>query len=90
MEILQARILESVTMPFSRTGIKPRFHALQVDSLLSEPREAHEYWNTGVVNISLPQGTFLAQESSQGLLHWRRTIPAELPEKLLKLYLSYK
>ena len=39
--ILQARILEWVAMPVSRgssqPGIKPRFPASQVDSLLSEP-----------------------------------------------------
>ena len=39
--ILQARILEWVAMSFSRDlsdpGIKPRSHALQADSLLSEP-----------------------------------------------------
>ena len=51
-------------MPSSRTKIKPRSPALQVDSLLSEPREAHEYWDTGVVSLSLLQGIFLTQESN--------------------------
>ena len=39
--ILQARILEWVTIPFSRDlpnpGIEPRFFILQADSLPSEP-----------------------------------------------------
>ena len=43
--ILQARILEWVAFSFSRDlpnpGIEPRSPALQVDSLLAEPREAH-------------------------------------------------
>jgi len=41
--ILQARILEWVTMPssreYSQPGIEPEFPALQVDSLLSESPE---------------------------------------------------
>ena len=41
--ILQARILECIAFPFSRglpnPGIKPRFPALQVDSLLTDPPE---------------------------------------------------
>ena len=84
MEILQAKILERVTMPSSRTGIKPRFPALQVNSLLSEPREAHEHWNTGVVNLSLLQGTILPDpgiEPGSPALE-KDYLPAELPEKL--------
>ena len=84
MEILQAKVLERITMPSSRTGIKPRFPALQVNSFLSEPKEAHEYWNTGVVNLSLLQGTFLPDpgiESGSPALK-KDYLPAELPEKL--------
>ena len=47
-------------------GIKPKSHALQVDSLPSEP--AGKPKNTGVVSPSLPQGIFPTQELSQGLL----------------------
>ena len=43
--ILQARILEWVTIPISRgssqPGIKPRFPALQVDPLPSEPQNTY-------------------------------------------------
>ena len=35
--ILQARILERVSIPFSRGSFQPRFRGLQADSLLSEP-----------------------------------------------------
>ena len=35
--ILQGRILEWVASPFSRGSFRPRFPALRVDSLLSEP-----------------------------------------------------
>ena len=45
--ILQARILEWVAFSFSRgssqTGIKPRFPALQVDSLSTELSESRIY-----------------------------------------------
>ena len=50
--ILQARILEWITIPFSRDlpnpGIKLESLALQADSLLSEPqRKPHELLQTG-------------------------------------------
>ena len=46
-------------------GIKPRSHALQVDSLPAEPSEKLK--NTGVDSLSLLQGIF---ELNWGLLHY--------------------
>ena len=61
--IPQARILEWVAFPFSRglpnPGIKPRFPALQVDSLPSEPQGKSK--NTGVGSLPLLQGIFLTR-----------------------------
>ena len=71
--ILQARILEWVTFPFSREdpnpGIEPRSPALQADSLPDEPQGKRK--NTGVDSLSLLQWIFLTQELNQGLLHSR-------------------
>ena len=71
--ILQARILEWVTMPSSRgsfnPGIKPRSPALQVNSSLPEPSGKPK--NTGVGSLSLPQEIFQTQEWNRGLLHCR-------------------
>ena len=70
---LQARILEWVTVPFSRDlpnpGTEPRSPALQVDSLPAEPQEKPK--STGVGSPSLLQQIFLTQELNQGLLHYR-------------------
>ena len=52
--------------------------ALQVDSLPAEPQGKPK--NTGVGSLSLLQGTFLTQESNQGLLHCR-WILYQLPGK---------
>ena len=52
-------------------GIKPKSPTLQVDYLLSEPRKAHEYWNS---SLSLLQGIFRTQEWNRGLLHGRRIL----------------
>ena len=61
-------------------GIKPRFPALQVDSLWSEPPEKSK--NTGVGSLSLLQGNFLTQESNWGLLLLQTdSLLAELPGK---------
>ena len=49
--------------------VKPRSPTLQVDSLPAEPPEKPK--NTGVGSLSLLQGTFLTQESNQGLLLYR-------------------
>ena len=50
-------------------GIEPRYPALQVDSLLSEPPGKPK--DTGVSSLSLLWGDFLTQESNWGLLHCR-------------------
>ena len=51
--ILQARILEPFPSPgdLPKAGIEPRSHALQVDSLLTEPQGKSK--NTGVGSLSL-------------------------------------
>ena len=50
-------------------GIQPRSPVLQTDSLPSEP--PGKLKNTGVGRLSLLQGIFLTQESTQGILHCR-------------------
>ena len=76
MGILQARILEWVAMPSSKgsshQGIKPRSPLLQTDSLPSKPPGKPK--NTGMGTLSLLQGIFLTQESTQGLLHCRQIL----------------
>jgi len=73
MGMLQARILEWVTMPSSRglpdPGIKPRSPTLQVDSLPSEPPGKPK--NAAVGSLFLLQGNFPTQESNWGLPHCR-------------------
>ena len=68
-EILQARILEWVAIPFSRESSKPRSPTLQADFSPAEPQGKPK--NTGVGSLSLLQGIFPTQESNQGLLHCR-------------------
>ena len=90
--ILQARILEWVVFPFSRglpnPGIKPRFPALQSDSLRAEPQGKSE--NTGVGSLALLQGIFPTQESNWGLLHCRRILyQLSYEGSLVKVYLFY-
>ena len=62
--ILQARMLEWVTISFSRgssnPGIKLQFPALQADFLPGEPSGKPK--NTGVGSLSLFQGIFPIQE----------------------------
>ena len=53
-------------------GIKPRFPALQADSLPDEPPGKPK--NTGEGSLSLLQGNFPTQESNRGLLHCRRIL----------------
>ena len=48
-----------------KLGIEPRSPTFQADSLLAEPPRKPK--NTGVSNLSLLQGIFLAQELNQGL-----------------------
>ena len=75
-EILQARTLEWVPVPFSKDlpnpGIKPRFPPLQVDFLPAEPQRKPK--NTGVGSLSLLQWIFLTQESNWGLLYCRQNL----------------
>ena len=74
--IVQARILEWVTFPFSRGSsqprIEPKSHTLKVDSLPAEPQGKPK--NAGVGSLSLLQQIFLTQEFNQGLLHCRRIL----------------
>ena len=53
-------------------GIKPRFPALQADSLPAEPQGKPK--NTGVGRLALLQQIFLTEESNQGLLHRRQIL----------------
>ena len=53
-------------------GIKPRFPALQADSLPAEPPGKPK--NIGVGSLSLLQRIFLTQESNRGLLHCRQIL----------------
>ena len=53
-------------------GIKPRYPALQMDSLPAEPPGKPK--NTGVGSLSLLQCIFLTQELNQGLLHCKRIL----------------
>ena len=87
MEILQARTLEKVAMPFSRGSSQPRDQtqvirtkspeprspALQEDSSPSEPPEKPK--NTRVGNLSLLQGIFPTQELNLGFLHCQQILP---------------
>ena len=70
--ILQTRILEWVTFPFSKGSSQPTSPALQADSLPAEPPEKSK--NTGVGSLSLLQWIFLTQESNWGLLHCRQIL----------------
>ena len=74
--ILQARILEWVTFPFSRDfpnpGIEPRSPTLRADSLPAESQRKPK--NTGVGSLSLLQWIFLTQELNRGLLNCRQIL----------------
>ena len=72
--ILQAKILEWVTFPFSRGSCQPRI-LTQVSCIAGgffpnwATREAQEYWSG---SLSLLQQTSPTQESNWGLLHCRQ------------------
>ena len=70
--ILQARILECVTFPFSRSS-QPRDQThvshIAADSLPAEPPGKPK--STGVGSLSLLRQIFLTQELNQGLRHCR-------------------
>ena len=74
--ILQARILEWVTFPFSRgssqPGNKPSSPALQADSLPAEPQRKPK--NNEVGSLSLLQWIFPTQELNWDLLHCRQIL----------------
>ena len=88
-EILQARILEWIAIPFSRAGdlpnpgIEPRSPALVVDSLLAEPPGKPK--NTGVGSVFL-----LSQCIPDPVIELGSpalqvdSLPAELPGKPLR------
>ena len=75
MEFL-ARILEWVTVPFSRVSSQSRDQTkvshMLVDSLPAEPPGKPK--NTGVGSLFLLHGIFPTQESNWGLLHCRRIL----------------
>ena len=52
-----------------KPGIKPRFPALQADSLPAEPPRKPK--STGAGSSSLLQGIFPTQGQNLGLLHWQ-------------------
>ena len=74
--ILQVRILEWVDFPFSRGSsqyrVKPKFPALQADSLRAELQENPR--NTGVVSLSLLQQILWIQKLIWGLLNCRQIL----------------
>ena len=72
--ILQARILEWVSMPSSSGSSHPeiKIPTLQVDSLLSEQPGKRK--NTGVGSLFLIQGIFPTQESNWDFLHYRQIL----------------
>ena len=80
--ILQAKILEWVTFPFSRGSCQPRV-LTQVSCIAGgffpswATREAQEYWSG---SLSLLQQTSPTQESNWGVLHCRQF--PELSENL--------
>ena len=75
-EILQARVLEWVTVPFSRgssqPGIEPRSPTLKVDYLPSEPPGKPK--NIEVGSLSLLQQIFPTQELNRSLLHCKQIL----------------
>ena len=70
--ILQARILEWVTIPCSRESSQPKSPVLQTHSLPSAPPEKPK--STGVDSLSLLEGNFQTQKRNQGLLHGRQIL----------------
>ena len=70
MRILQVRILEWVSTPFSRGSSQPR-ERTHVSPIAGRFFKIRKPMNTGVGSLSLLQGIFPTQESNQGLLHWR-------------------
>ena len=73
MVILQARILEWVTMPFSRVSSLPRdrTHISHIAGGFFTTEPPGKQKDTGVGSLPLLQGIFLTQELNQGLLHYK-------------------
>ena len=71
--ILQARILDSVAIPFSKGSSQHRDQTLvsliAVDSLPAEPKGKSK--NTGVGSLSLLQRILPTQNLNRGFLHFR-------------------
>ena len=71
--ILQARILDSVAIPFSKGSSQHRDQTLvsliAVDSLPAEPKGKSK--NTGVGSLSLLQRILPTQDLNRGFLHFR-------------------
>ena len=70
-------LLQGIRVP--NLGIEPSSHALQVDSLPSEPLGKPK--NTGVGSLSLLQGIFPTQELKWCPALQEHSLPAELPER---------
>ena len=71
--ILQARILDSVAIPFSKGSSQHRDQTLvsliAVDSLPADPKGKSK--NTGVGSLSLLQRILPTQDLNRGFLHFR-------------------
>ena len=83
--ILNITLLACSPGDLPNPGIKPRSPALQANSLPAEPQGKPN--NAGVGSLSLLQGIFPTQESSQSLLHFRQII-YQLSYERLSLSLS--
>ena len=73
--ILQARILEWVALPFSRSSqLRDWTQVSQIAGRFFTRWVTGKPKNTGVGSLSLLQGLFLTQESNWGLLHCRQIL----------------
>ena len=76
MGLLQARILEWVTMPSSRKSSQPRdwTEVSHIAGGFFTTRTTRKPKNTGVGSLSLLQGIFPTQGSNRGLWHCRQIL----------------
>ena len=74
--ILQVRVLEWITIPFSRGSSWPRnwTWVSHIADRFFTFWATRELRNIGVGSLSLLQGIFLTQESNWGLLHYRQIL----------------
>ena len=90
-EILQARILEWVVVPFSRGSSQPsgrtQVSCIAADSLPAEPPVKPN--GTGVTSLSLLQQMFLTQELNWVSCMQADSLPAELSGKTKSMYLPH-